>query len=126
MTGIDAAVAAVRHDADEALHVSGVAPDGLGTAPEDREAPSRTPTGLSEAARAQAERVAQARARLLATPTATVESIAATRGCSLPAARQWLSRQRKADRLFTVTYERDTLVPGFLLADSGDTFPEMA
>lgn len=90
------------------------------------EALSTAPAGLTRSAIAQAQRVARTHAKLLATPTATFDSIAQLRGSSEAAARQWVTRQRKAGRLFTVTHKRRTLMPAFLLTDDGNTFAEMA
>jgi hypothetical protein len=39
-------------------------------------------------------------------------------------ARQWISRHRKAHRLFTVTHEGETLVPAFLFDDELEPKPE--
>jgi hypothetical protein len=63
----------------------------------------------------QARRLARLRTSLLsqgAFPTAT---IAAARGLTPSAARTWISRQRAAHRLFTVSHHGETLVPAFLL-----------
>jgi hypothetical protein len=38
-------------------------------------------------------------------------------------ARQWVSRRRKTDRIFTVTCEGETLVPAFLLDDEFEPRP---
>jgi hypothetical protein len=39
-------------------------------------------------------------------------------------ARQWISRHRRSHRLFTVTHEGETLVPGFLLDEKLEPKPE--
>lgn len=72
----------------------------------------------------QARRLAAMRASLLrkgALPTAT---IAEARLMTPNNARQWISRHRKAHRLFTVTHEGETLVPAFLFDDELEPKPE--
>ena len=39
-------------------------------------------------------------------------------------ARQWISRNRRAGRLFTVTHNGETLVPAFVLNDNLEPRPE--
>lgn len=63
----------------------------------------------------QARRLAALRGSLLRGGAFSTASIAAARGMTANNARQWISRLRKSHRLFTVTYEGETLVPAFLL-----------
>jgi hypothetical protein len=63
----------------------------------------------------QARRLAALRTSLLrrgAYPTAV---IAQAKGITPNYARQWISRNRRMQRLFTVTHDGETLVPAFLL-----------
>lgn len=70
---------------------------------------------VPEATVQQARRLASLRGALLGQGAFSTSAIAQGRGMSPSAVRTWLSRQRKADRLFTVTHEGETLVPAFLL-----------
>ena len=65
----------------------------------------------------QARRLAALRATLLRGGALSTAAIATARGITANNARQWVSRNRKAHRIFTVTYEGETLVPAFLLDD---------
>jgi hypothetical protein len=65
----------------------------------------------------QARRLAALRGSLLRGGALSTAAIARARGMTANNARQWISRLRKAHRLFTVTYEGETLVPAFLLDD---------
>ncbi len=50
-------------------------------------------------------------------------AIADARGITTSNARQWVSRHRKAHRIFTVTHEGESLVPAFLLDDELEPRP---
>jgi hypothetical protein len=63
----------------------------------------------------QARRLAALRASLLRQGALSTAAVAEARGMTPNNARQWISRNRKAFRLFTVTHEGETLVPAFLL-----------
>jgi hypothetical protein len=63
----------------------------------------------------QARRLAGLRARLLRQGALSTTALADARGITANNVRQWVSRNRKAHRLFTVTQEGETLVPAFLL-----------
>ena len=63
----------------------------------------------------QARRLAGLRASLLRQGALTTAAIAKARRMAPNNARQWLSRHRRAHRLFTVRHEGETLVPAFLL-----------
>lgn len=63
----------------------------------------------------QAGRLAGLRASLLRTGAFTTAAIAQAKGFTGNNARQWISRNRKANRLFTVSHDGETLVPAFLL-----------
>ena len=65
----------------------------------------------------QARRLAALRATLLRGGALSTAAIATARGITANNARQWVSRNRKAQRIFTVAYEGETLVPAFLLDD---------
>ncbi|MGE3834544.1 MAG: hypothetical protein AB7H43_07140 [Acidimicrobiia bacterium] len=65
----------------------------------------------------QARRLAALRAALLRDGAWSSAAIADARGITANNARQWVSRHRKAHRIFTVAYEGETLVPAFLLDD---------
>lgn len=71
----------------------------------------------------QARRLATLRASLLRGGAWSSAAIAEARGTTMSNARQWVSRHRKAYRIFTVTYEGETLVPGFLLDDELEPRP---
>ena len=62
----------------------------------------------------QARRLAALRASLLRQGALSTSAIAEARGMTPNNVRQWISRHRKAHRLFTVTQEGETLVPAFL------------
>jgi hypothetical protein len=72
----------------------------------------------------QAQRLAALRTSLLRGGALTTAAIAEARGITPNTARQWISRNRKADRIFTVTYEGETLVPAFLLDNEIEPRPE--
>lgn len=63
----------------------------------------------------QAQRLAALRTSLLRGGAWSTRAIADVRGITTNNARQWVSRHRKAHRVFTVSHEGETLVPGFLL-----------
>lgn len=63
----------------------------------------------------QARRLAALRASLLRSGALSTAAIAKARGMTANNARQWISRQRKSRRLFTVTHEGESFVPAFLL-----------
>jgi hypothetical protein len=65
----------------------------------------------------QARRLAALRATLLRGGALSTAAIANARGITANNARQWVSRNRKAHRIFTVTHDGETLVPAFLLDD---------
>jgi hypothetical protein len=70
----------------------------------------------------QARRLAALRASLLREGALSTAAIAQARGMTPNNARQWISRHRKAHRLFTVNHEGEALVPAFLL--DGDLEPK--
>lgn len=72
----------------------------------------------------QARRLAALRASLLRGGAYSTAAIAKARGMTPNNARQWISRHRKAHRLFTVTHEGETLVPSFLLDEELEPKPE--
>lgn len=72
----------------------------------------------------QARRLAALRASLLRKGALSTAAIAEARGMTPNNARQWISRHRKVDRLFTVTHEGETLVPAFLLDEELEPKPE--
>jgi hypothetical protein len=72
----------------------------------------------------QARRLAALRASLLREGALSTSAIADARGMTPNNARQWISRHRRADRLFTVTHDGETLVPAFLLDDRLEPRPE--
>lgn len=72
----------------------------------------------------QARRLAGLRASLLHGGAFSTTAIADARAITPNNARQWISRHRKAHRLFTVTHEGETLVPAFLLDESIEPKPE--
>lgn len=63
----------------------------------------------------QARRLSALRASLLRQGALSTAAIAEARGITANNARQWISRHRRSQRLFTVTHEGETLVPTFLL-----------
>jgi hypothetical protein len=71
----------------------------------------------------QARRLAALRASLLRDGAWSTAAVAAARGTTTNNARQWVSRHRKAHRIFTVTYEGETLVPAFLLDEEMEPKP---
>ena len=72
----------------------------------------------------QARRLAGLRASLLRGGAFSTSAIAHARAITPNNARQWISRHRKAHRLFTVAHEGETLVPAFLLDESIEPKPE--
>ena len=66
----------------------------------------------------QARRLAALRASLLRGGAWSIAAIADARGITSNNARQWVSRHRKAHRIFTVTLEGETLIPAFLLDEA--------
>lgn len=71
----------------------------------------------------QARRLAALRASLLRQGAFSTASIAEARGMMPNNVRQWISRHRKSQRLFTVTHEGETLVPAFLLDEEFEPKP---
>ena len=71
----------------------------------------------------QARRLAALRSQLLRGGALSTAAIARVRDITPNNARQWVSRHRRAHRLFTVTYEGETLVPAFLLDDEFEPRP---
>lgn len=71
----------------------------------------------------QARRLAALRASLLRDGAWPTTAIADARGITTNNARQWISRHRKAHRIFTVTHEGETLVPAFLLDEELEPRP---
>ncbi len=65
----------------------------------------------------QARRLAALRATLLRNGAFSTAAIAAARDTTSNNVRQWVSRHRKTNRLFTVIQDGETLVPAFLLDD---------
>lgn len=75
---------------------------------------------VSEATQKQAIRSGQIRTRLLEDEGAeTYATLSARRGTAESAARAWVARLRKQNRLFTVEAQGLTLVPRFQLTDTG-------
>ncbi len=72
----------------------------------------------------QARRLAALRASLLREGAFSTAAIAEARRMTPNNARQWISRHRKSHRLFSVTYEGETLVPSFLLDEELEPKPE--
>ncbi len=72
----------------------------------------------------QARRLAGLKASLLRQGAFTTASLAEARGITTNNARQWISRLRRADRLFTVAHEGESLVPAFLLDGALEPRPE--
>jgi hypothetical protein len=71
----------------------------------------------------QARRLAGLRASLLRQGAFSTAALAEARAMTPNNVRQWISRHRRAHRLFTVTQEGETLVPGFLLDAELDPRP---
>lgn len=65
----------------------------------------------------QARRLAALRVSLLREGALSTAAIADARGITANNARQWVSRNRRAHRIFTVRHEGESLVPAFLLDD---------
>jgi hypothetical protein len=71
----------------------------------------------------QARRLAALRASLLRDGAWSTAAIADARGVTTNNARQWVSRHRKAHRIFTVTHDGESLVPAFLLDEDLEPRP---
>lgn len=71
----------------------------------------------------QARRLAALRASLLHGGAWSTAAIAHARGITTSNARQWVSRHRRAHRIFTVTHEGESLVPAFLLDEALEPWP---
>ena len=71
----------------------------------------------------QARRLATLRASLLRKGALSTATIAETRGMTPNNARQWISRHRRSQRLFTVTHQGETLVPALLLDEELEPKP---
>ncbi len=63
----------------------------------------------------QARRLAALRYSLLENGYWSTAAVAEARATTPGNARQWIARHRKANQIFTVTYDGETLVPAFLL-----------
>jgi hypothetical protein len=75
---------------------------------------------------AQAQRLANRRAALLATPVLTHESLRELRGdTKVSTTRTWVTRRRDAHALFTVTHNGRTLIPAFQLDQHGQPRAEL-
>jgi hypothetical protein len=66
----------------------------------------------------QARRLANLRTSLLGQGAIPTSAIATARGTTASTTRTWISRQRKAYRLFTVSHQGETMVPAFLLDEA--------
>ncbi len=85
------------------------------------------PPLLDHAAVEQARLVRLAREHLATTlPSVDYDGLAAGRGSTVLAARQWVKRQRTAGRLFTVEYDNGTLIPSFQLDETFDVDERVA
>ncbi len=73
---------------------------------------------VPHAAVEQAQRVAELRALLLASGAFTYAALAAGRGSSIPATRQWVRRAGLKNELFAVKHGNDVLIPAFLLDEA--------
>lgn len=83
----------------------------------------RLDQGRAEVARL----VNAARATLLSSGTAvTVDLLARSRGASVAAVRQWVSRRRRGSELVTVIHDGIALIPTFQLDDAFDLEPDAA
>lgn len=71
---------------------------------------------------AQARRVAETRNRLLAAGAWTVAAVAEVRGVAKSTARSWIARQRRANRLVSVTVRGETYVPALLLDEAAEPY----
>lgn len=74
----------------------------------------------------QLARKAAVRARLLASPTHTYDSLAALRGTSVDAARFWAHKSASRGELLVVALDGASVVPGFQLDDAGEVRTELA
>lgn len=74
----------------------------------------------------QARGLALLRTSLLRTGALSTASLADARGITPENARQWLSRHRRANRLFTVSHDGESLVPLLLLDEQLEPRPELA
>lgn len=82
---------------------------------------------VPEETRAQVRRLTRQRERLLATGAYTTDDLGKLRGDTKPTATHtWLSRRRKANALFTVTHDGNTLIPAFQLDADGRPLEAMA
>jgi hypothetical protein len=70
----------------------------------------------------QARRVAETRNRLLAGGAWTVSALAEARSSSKSAVRTWLTRQRGADRIVSVSVRGETYVPDLLLDEAAEPY----
>lgn len=66
----------------------------------------------------QASRLAALKTSLLSKGAYPVSALAEAKGTSPNTIRQWLHRARNRHELFTVSHDRETLVPAFLLDES--------
>lgn len=74
----------------------------------------------------QVRRVAATRNRLLAVGAYTITALAHARGAEENAVRTWLSRHRRAHRVFTVKIRGETFLPVFLLDEALEAFADLA
>lgn len=75
---------------------------------------------------AQAQKLADHRNALLATPFHTYSTLRQQRGDSLESnTRTWVARRRENHELFTVTYQGRTLIPQFQFNDHGELRHEL-
>lgn len=70
----------------------------------------------------QAQRIAEARNRLLAAGAWTVSALAEARGTSESTVRTWLTRQRAADRVISVKVQGQVHVPALLLNEATEPY----
>lgn len=75
---------------------------------------------IPHASVAQARRVASRRNHLLASGAWSIARLAEARDASRSAVRTWVTRQRSAGRIFTVTVGGETYLPALLLDEATD------
>lgn len=75
---------------------------------------------------AQVRRRVERRRQLLETGTYTIATVAAAKGSSPAAIRQWIARGRRANRIFTVLRNGQTLIPAVVLDGEFEPRSEMA
>ena len=121
-----------RRDLEEALSLLPVVQDlqaddfprtreGLLRALMHRQIPLTPPASV-----AQAQRLAAHRDGLLATEVFTHDTLQQLRGDrQASSTRTWVARKRAARQLFTVTHDRQTIVPAFQFTADGSLRPEL-